>query len=142
MRRAPVRSKSSLFLLELMVVLLLFALSSTVCVKLFAQAKLISRHSADTTMAVLHAQQVAERIKSQGEQALTDQGAAWAGTAWTMDYGADWQPVPQSGRAVYRLRVTPHSQGRTVRYALALTRGEEPLCQLSVVRLSDPGGEG
>ena len=79
MRRALVRSKSSLFLLELMVVLLLFALSSTVCVKLFAQAKLISRHSADTTMSVLHAQQVAERIKSQGEQALTDQGAGLGG---------------------------------------------------------------
>lgn len=141
MTRPPARSRSSLFLLELIVVLLLFALASTVCVRLFAQAKLTSRQSADTTMAVLQAQQAAERLKAGGEDALAAQGAVCEGGRWTLGFDAAWQPVGDAAQAVYQLRVTPEPLKGATRYALELTRGGEPLYQLSVVRLDDGGGE-
>jgi len=58
------RSKSGLFLMELIILICFFALAAVICVQLFAAAHTISRRSADIQMAVLHAQNVAEAFKA------------------------------------------------------------------------------
>ena len=53
-------SKSSLFLMELILSILFFSLASAVCVQLFVKSHLISRQSTDLTNSVNLAQDVAE----------------------------------------------------------------------------------
>ena len=53
-------SKSSLFLMELILSILFFSLASAVCVQLFVKSHLINRQSTDMTNAVNLSQDVAE----------------------------------------------------------------------------------
>lgn len=53
-------SKSALFLMELIVALLFFALASTVCIRLFAKAHLLSEQTVNENHAIVHAQNLAE----------------------------------------------------------------------------------
>lgn len=53
-------SKSSLFLLELIIALLFFSLASTVCIRLFVKAHTITVHTRNLNYAVTQAQNLAE----------------------------------------------------------------------------------
>ena len=53
-------SKSSLFLMELIIALLFFSLASTVCIRLFVNAHSLSAHTVDQNYAVNYAQNMAE----------------------------------------------------------------------------------
>ena len=53
-------SKSSLFLMELIIALFFFSLSSTVCIRLFVNAHSLSRQTVDMNYAVNYAQNMAE----------------------------------------------------------------------------------
>ncbi|MDE5910576.1 MAG: hypothetical protein K2H52_17875 [Lachnospiraceae bacterium] len=53
-------SKSGLFLMEMILSVLFFSLSSAVCVQLFVKSHLISQQSVDLNCAVEHCQNVAE----------------------------------------------------------------------------------
>lgn len=53
-------SKTSLFLMELIIALLFFSLASTVCIRLFVNARSLSSQTVDTNHAVNYAQNMAE----------------------------------------------------------------------------------
>lgn len=53
-------SKASLFLMELIIALLFFALSSTVCIRLFVNAHSLSQQTVDQNFALNYAQNMAE----------------------------------------------------------------------------------
>lgn len=53
-------SKSSLFLMELIIALLFFSLASTVCIRLFVKAHALSARTVDQNYAVNYAQNMAE----------------------------------------------------------------------------------
>lgn len=53
-------SKSSLFLMELIIALLFFSLASTVCIRLFVKAHSLSSQTVDMNHAVNYAQNMAE----------------------------------------------------------------------------------
>ena len=53
-------SKSSLFLMELIIALLFFSLASTVCIRLFVKAHSLSAQTVDQNYAVNYAQNMAE----------------------------------------------------------------------------------
>lgn len=53
-------SKSSLFLMELIIALLFFSLASTVCIRLFVNAHSLSNQTVDMNYAVNYAQNMAE----------------------------------------------------------------------------------
>lgn len=53
-------SKSALFLMELIIALLFFALASTVCIRLFTKAHLLSKQTVNENHAIIHAQNLAE----------------------------------------------------------------------------------
>lgn len=57
-------SRTSLFLMELLLVLLFFSIASAVCVRVFTAAKLKSEASANLTAATFAAQSAAESWKS------------------------------------------------------------------------------
>lgn len=54
------RSKSSLFLMELIVVILFFSLASTVCIQLFVKSHLLGKDTEALNNSVLQAQNLAE----------------------------------------------------------------------------------
>jgi len=64
-------SRSAVFLFELMVVILIFAMASAACVQIFAGAFNMSKDSKELTMSSLNAQTVAERFKAGSEDAGT-----------------------------------------------------------------------
>ncbi|MFZ2539143.1 MAG: hypothetical protein WAX04_09625 [Oscillospiraceae bacterium] len=57
-------SRTGLFLIELIVTILFFALASAVCMQLFVKAHLISTHSSDLSMALNEVQSATECFKS------------------------------------------------------------------------------
>lgn len=98
MAAVPVKkSKSALFLIELIIAILFFALSSAVCAQLFAKAHLISQKSTDVTMAVNRAQTAAEEFY----HAAPD-GETWESVA---RFDAQWNAAGEA-EAVFELRLT------------------------------------
>ena len=53
-------SKSSLFLMELIIAILFFSIASAVCIQLFAKSHTLSTNTVNQNQAVLHAQNLAE----------------------------------------------------------------------------------
>ena len=100
-------SKSGLFLFELIIVIALFAISSAMCMQLFAMAHNLSEKSANTRMAIANAGSAAESFKLTGDA---------AGVARMMDlpvlesrlealYDNDWNIVPDGGRFRMTMKV-------------------------------------
>lgn len=101
-----IRAKSSGFgpsLIELVAAVLLFALCSAVCVKIFARAKLISDDGANLSCAVVAAQSAAECFKScggdAGETAKLLEGN-YNNESFSVYYDADWNSVGGDGKFV------------------------------------------
>lgn len=68
---APLKhSKSGLFLMEFIIVLLFFSLASTICIRLFVKSSTLSNDTVDLTYAVTQAQNLAEGfLASNGDPA-------------------------------------------------------------------------
>lgn len=81
MMRKGTSSKSSLFLLEVMVSVLFFALSASVCIQVFVKAHQLSREAEELNMAAGIASSAAELLASEkGEEQLP------------ACYDEDWMP--------------------------------------------------
>lgn len=122
-------SKSRLLLLEIIVVVFLFALSSGICLNLFAKAKSISVQSRNLTMAMVQAQRAADAFKSaDGETQSLAQllGAREGSGVVALSYDRDWQPVEEEAGAAFCLEVTVTREGGLARAAIAVedTHGE------------------
>lgn len=61
------RSKASLFLMEQLVMLLVFALAAALCLNVFTRSNEISLHTARRDEAVIVAQNAAEALKTTGD---------------------------------------------------------------------------
>ena len=103
-------SKTSLFLIELMIVLLVFALCATVCVSLFVSSRLKSNESRGLSGAMLQAQSAAELLKSGKElpSAASILGGVYEDGNVQVGYGSEWEPVALSD-ARYILSIVPSS---------------------------------
>lgn len=103
------RSKSSLFLMELIIVLLFFSLCAATCMQIFANAKVKTDYSRDLTNAAFAAESVAEVYKScDGDlSAVADKcdGVATSDTVMEIYYDADWVPSTK-GVATFVMTVT------------------------------------
>lgn len=123
------RGRETLVLLELTIVLLVFAFFAAACVRIFAAARDISRESSDLQKAAEWAQSVAESFKALGGDVeetasllkLENDGAG-VYTAWRDE---DWRPSGADG-GVYLLKMTP-AGGRA---RISVSRGGETLISL------------
>jgi Tfp pilus assembly protein PilE len=89
------RSKAGLFLIELLIVLTVFAVCAAVCVRIFTEAHLTAAHSRDTVSALNIARNAAEQFKAQGvfEDSL-------------YYYCANWERRHDEGDAAFAMRIT------------------------------------
>ena len=102
------RSKTPLAMMELLVMLLVFALAAAVCVQVFVFAGADSRRDAARDRALAEVQNAAECIKSlrgDYETAARRLGGAWDGTRWVLEWDDAWSQTPDAG--AYRLEVLP-----------------------------------
>ncbi len=131
-------SKTKLFLIELIVVIFFFAVSSVVCVNLFARARLMSIESADTTNAMLRAQAAAETIRGSSDPrspGLFDKAVANA-NGYTLYYDASWEDVSDSS-AAYRMDVVFSESARMIKAKITVLKGEKELFAINTARYLD-----
>ena len=101
-------SKSGLFLMELILTILFFAITSAVCVNLFANAHLTSVAGKDLNKAVVEVQTAAEMVKhTKGDvERLTELlGAVRQDHGITVFYNQDWQPIAENEQPRYQLKI-------------------------------------
>ncbi len=110
--------RHSIFLQELLMVILFFALCAAVCVRLFAGAYTINRHTGEQTQVQQIVQNAAEIVRSDpaGAQAAllaNMPGAAADGLGVLVKYDTNWMPTEQN--EAYSLSVVPAvSAGKVV----------------------------
>lgn len=110
------KRKAPLTLMELMVMILVFALAAALCLQAFAQSDRMSRDSEARDRAAVLCQSVAELIQHNGGDptaALTKVNGVppleWSDFVWLEDYDEDWKVVSRSGTdpsSSYILKVT------------------------------------
>ncbi len=85
-------SKANIFILEMTIVILIFALASAIAVGLFADARKVAQTAGDTTIAMMKTQSVAENFKSQDTFIdFTDLSGI---KPWPLYFDKDWQAIP------------------------------------------------
>lgn len=111
------RSKAPLPLMELMVMILVFALATVLCLQAFLKSDRLSRKGENRDRAVALCQSAAEAVRaSGGDMALTSSllDAAypygWNQMPLEIGYDESWEKAEQ-GEAVYRLLVMPVDSG-------------------------------
>ena len=94
------KSKTSLFLMELVLMILFFAVSAAVCMRVFSSAQLKSNHSDDLSNASLKAQSAAECWKlSQGEAELVAEvlGGEKTESGAAVYFDKEWNSCGEAG---------------------------------------------
>lgn len=79
------KSKAHLFLIELLIMLLVFSVSAALCLKTFSKAEQISIENEMRDSAVIDAQNTAQMIKSSGGIQTLD--GTFDGQKWVIDKG-------------------------------------------------------
>ncbi len=129
-------SKSGLFLMELVLIILFFAITSAVCVNLFANAHLTSVAGKDLNKAVVEVQTAAEVVKhTKGDEERLAEllGAVRQDKGMTVSYNQDWEPIAENEQPRYQLRIvsTPGTDGMLYT-EVEMHKGEALLYQITV----------
>jgi len=125
-------SRTSLFLGEIVLSLLIFALSAAVCVGLLFRAYHISGASGELNQAVFYAQSAAETFKAQPELAKMTEllGGSLDSDTCYVYYDGNWQPA-QKQEAVFTQSVSLHEEAG-VQYAdIRMLKGSAVIFQLT-----------
>lgn len=93
-------SKSGLFLIELIIAIVFFAVASAICIQLFVKAHLISARSGDLSAANAIVQSEAEYFKTHAAQVVDASGGGAYAVAL---YNAQGEKRNSEEGAVYRL---------------------------------------
>ncbi len=140
------QTRSSLFLIEFIIVLFFFMLVCTVCLRLFSLAELTSRESKNLSIAQNLAQSFAEALKgsdgSPEEMALLLPELTFSKGEYLSWYDSGWQPCSQE-EAVYSLEAPieiSHSL-KTASLTIRDLKQEEDLFQLSLTFYNHPEKE-
>lgn len=122
------RSKAPLVLIELAVMLLVFALAAALCLKAFVWSDAQSAESAAGDRAWIAAQNAAELLKYSGgdfRRAAQMGGGSSQGESWVILYDENWNVTDEG--YTYTLRAVPCESG--LKY---LGRAEVVVCQNSL----------
>jgi hypothetical protein len=108
-------TKTSLFLIELIISLLLFAFCAAICIQIFAGAKFRTQDSASLSKSVFLASSAAERYKACGGDMERLRGFYGADSAQLLDgalrvyYDENWHeaPAPSDSQLPYIMTISP-----------------------------------
>ncbi len=139
-------SKSTVFLIEMTIVILIFAFCSAITLGLFANAHKLDIKSGSTSMAIMKTQSIAESIKNASSlpdlMLVAENGAnsAVAATAaGTGFFDGNWNAVSSEQDAVFKITAdvrTESAKSGTMAFvdlaASAIGHADDPLFELSV----------
>ncbi len=128
MRTNNIRSKSNMFLLEMVLVILFFSLSSAICARLFVYAHMQSVQSEELSMALIQVQNAAECIKA--TDGSTDALERLLGTRPDADgqpaiyYNSEWN-ITNPDSYIYKLSIhLDREQKSFLICAIAVTKAD------------------
>lgn len=133
--RKQYASKSTLFLMELVVVLLFFSLCAAICVSLFGTAQQMARDSHSLSDSVVAARSAASCYKSaegDGQQVMTMLDGQWDQQIGIVYYDKRWQPVRTVEDSCYYLQLKPLAQAGEAEITVYATGKDVPLFTLPV----------
>ena len=130
-------SKSGLFLIELIIAIVFFAVASAICTQLFVRAHLLSTRSRDMSAASAIAQNYVESLKGLEPAAMAADLAPLAegGERWDY-YDSDSAPLPGIDNAAYVLHLELSQDNALYAGTISVysrqgdKTAEEPLCTL------------
>lgn len=106
------KSKAPLALIELAIMLLVFALAAVLCLRAFVWAETASKENLERDQALVQAQSAAEVLKActgDPDAAMELYGGGKEGQTWTVWYDEAWNQTAQAAR--YRLVAVPVQTG-------------------------------
>ncbi len=130
------QNKAPLALIELLIMLLVFALASGLCLQAFSSAKQSSLYNIKQDAAVLQAQNAAELLKYyHGDfyAAAEHMGGTSDDFCWSINYDKNWNIVSDEG--IYQLSVIKREHDSILRGQADISIYDETntvLCALSV----------
>lgn len=102
------RSKAPLVMMEQIVMVLIFALASALCLQTFVLSGKLSKQTEAKNRAAVEAQNVAESIKAQGlNQYIQERKAQSVNEGFRIFFDEEWNTVSEAGKAVYYLDICP-----------------------------------
>lgn len=133
-------SRSSLFLMEMIIAILFFSLASAVCIQLFARSHLLSTRTVNQNYAVIWAQNLAESYLSlEGDldavQALFPESERTGTDALRLSFDSDWELTTATNAAYYAtLLNTPEADSGISEAEITLTASDadSPIYSLTV----------
>lgn len=133
------RSKSGLFLMELVIVILFFSISAAVCMRIFSTAKIKSDNSRDISNASVATQSCAESFKVYGDNpkmiAQAMEGTVLGENEVVVYYNADWAKTysKESAKYTLKLNINKESEYKTTGEIDVKNEKAESLFKVTVV---------
>ena len=123
------KSKSRLFFIEILIIIVFFSICAGVCMNLFAKAKLISVESSDLTKGVMVAQAAAEAVKAEGDSPELERllGGCRDGNIIRIYYDGQWQKLPRKEAAVYELAVRLTEEQGVLAAEIRVQKGDQEI---------------
>lgn len=105
------KSKAPLVMMEQMIMVLVFAIASALCLQTFVLSEKISEKNKLETLAALKAQNIAEQLKAlEPEQFLLLREVQSTKEGWRIFLDASWRETEQEEDAVYYLELCPQEE--------------------------------
>jgi hypothetical protein len=131
-------SRSVLFLTELIIAILIFALSMGICGGVFANAFMTATTGTNLNEAVFLSESVAEAFHAYDD--FSDFAANIGGVATedavTVYYDKNWNPLPDSDGVQYTLVAAVSKEGNVATAVINVSRGSKPIFDLTTVKNS------
>ena len=106
------KSRTSLFLMEMIIAVFFFAVTSAICAQVFAKAYLVSAHTSELNQAVFHTENIAETFRS-ANGSFNGPSASF--------YDENWQECPEE-TAVYRISVRTADESTVKKIRISVSR--------------------
>ena len=104
------KSKAPLVLMEQIIMVLVFALASALCLQSFVLAGKISRQTEAKNHAAIELQNTAESLKASGpDNYIKDAGAVQTENGYVLWYDADWNQTAEPEQMAYYMELCPDS---------------------------------
>lgn len=129
------RSKATLFLFELIIIILIFSICCAICVSLFFYARQRSISAKDLTASILCAETIAEALKSEPDAftALEDVlGAEKKDADYVLYYDGNWKNIASAAAAKYEAYITLDNTKTFFSAMITITKGGEKLFEIPI----------
>ena len=133
-------SKTKMFLLEFIIIILFFSLAATVCVRIFVNAKLTSVQSSRLTGAVLKVQEAAENFKAvdgDADRLAKELDGILEGQNVIVYYDTEWKPAAGQTDDNYRMDIQLDRDQNLITAVIVMSHAQDEIYRLKIQKVTD-----